>query len=534
MAARQYRSTVEAKTLSAAINNSATTMTLNSVTTLPSTYQYTLVIDPDTATEEIVTVTASAGGNSLTIVRGIDGTSAQAHSAAAVVKHMITARDLQEPHDHIDATAAHGATGAVVGTTNTQTLTNKTLTSPTINTPTITSPTISGTITGAVVTSANIVDGTIVNADINASAAIVASKLTGTTAEFNGALSDADFATLAGTETLTNKTLTTPTVNGDGGFNTKIGTSALAALTTGVTNTAIGHNSLLLNTTGQRNTAVGHATLDANTTGSQNTALGTFALGASVSSADNVAIGYNALGVNTAAANTAVGSRALLSNTTGSQNTAIGYIAMQYNELGTGNTVVGASAGSTFTNASANTLVGNGVADNLTTGSYNTVTGYQAASTLTTGSNNIVIGNAATTSTATVSNQVVLGNSSITDLRCQDTTISAPSDIRDKTDVQDIPVGLDFINDIRPVNFEWNMRDGGQVGNRQGGFIAQEVLAVEQQYNTRNWLGMVNDDNPDQLVLAPAKLIPVMVKALQELSEQVEELKAKVTELEAK
>jgi hypothetical protein len=43
---------------------------------------------------------------------------------------------------HTGATVAHGATGAVVGTTNTQTLTNKTLTSPTINTPTITSPSI--------------------------------------------------------------------------------------------------------------------------------------------------------------------------------------------------------------------------------------------------------------------------------------------------------------------------------------------------------------------------------------------------------
>jgi hypothetical protein len=38
--------------------------------------------------------------------------------------------------DHENATEAHGATGAVVGTTNTQTLTNKTLTSPVINTPT--------------------------------------------------------------------------------------------------------------------------------------------------------------------------------------------------------------------------------------------------------------------------------------------------------------------------------------------------------------------------------------------------------------
>jgi hypothetical protein len=39
---------------------------------------------------------------------------------------------------HTSATEAHGATGAVVGTTNVQTLTNKTLTTPTINGPTIT------------------------------------------------------------------------------------------------------------------------------------------------------------------------------------------------------------------------------------------------------------------------------------------------------------------------------------------------------------------------------------------------------------
>jgi hypothetical protein len=106
--ARQYRSTVQAKTLQAAINNSVATMTLNSTTSLPNSYPYTLVIDNDLATEEIVTVTASGGGNSVVITRGQDGTSAQAHDAGAVVKHMITARDLQEPQDHIDnTTTAH-------------------------------------------------------------------------------------------------------------------------------------------------------------------------------------------------------------------------------------------------------------------------------------------------------------------------------------------------------------------------------------------------------------------------------------------
>jgi len=114
MAARQYRSTVQAKTLQAAINNSVGTMTLNSITSLPTTYPYTLVIDVDLATEEIVTVTAAAGGNALTITRGQDGTTAQSHDAGAPVKHMITARDLQEPQDHINATTGiHGLSAGV-------------------------------------------------------------------------------------------------------------------------------------------------------------------------------------------------------------------------------------------------------------------------------------------------------------------------------------------------------------------------------------------------------------------------------------
>jgi hypothetical protein len=113
---RQYRSNVESKTLSAGINNLVDTITVNDGTTLPNSFPYTLVIDPDLATEEIVTVTASSGGggSTLSVVRGQDGKSAQGHDAGAVVKHMITARDLQEPQNHIYATSGvHGVTGSI-------------------------------------------------------------------------------------------------------------------------------------------------------------------------------------------------------------------------------------------------------------------------------------------------------------------------------------------------------------------------------------------------------------------------------------
>ena len=149
MTIRKYSSRSQQTTLASALTSTATTMSVVSGSalmggkTLTGTQTYTVVIDPDTALEEIVDVTVYSSGNTLTITRNIDGSTGQAHSAGAVVRHMAIGRDYQEANDHIEAsTNVHGLTSgaAVVGDTTTQTLTNKTLTSPTLTTPALGTP----------------------------------------------------------------------------------------------------------------------------------------------------------------------------------------------------------------------------------------------------------------------------------------------------------------------------------------------------------------------------------------------------------
>ena len=104
MVVRFYSSTAAETTLSGTINSSATSITVGSVTGFPVSFPYTLALDYEGATEELVDVTAAAGTN-LTITRAADTTSATSHNAGARVRHVSSARDFRDSRTHENNTA---------------------------------------------------------------------------------------------------------------------------------------------------------------------------------------------------------------------------------------------------------------------------------------------------------------------------------------------------------------------------------------------------------------------------------------------
>lgn len=325
--------------------------------------------------------------------------------------------------------------------------------------------------------------------------------------------------------------------------NTAVGLDALAG-SSGTNNTAFGSGVLSATSAFTNNTAFGFNALN-QATGNENSAFGSEALLDVAAGIRNCAFGRSALAANTADGNTAMGYRALVANTTGTQNVAVGFnagrsivdgqdnVAVGHAALdqcvsGDNNVAMGTSALGSAT-AGGNVGIGPSAGGGITSGTNNTAVGYLSLTTGTfTGSNVTCIGYDAEPSTSSVSNEITLGDANVTTLRCATTTITAISDARDKTEIVDLDLGLDFVERLKPRRFRWNKRDlkhGGpaRLGPEEAGFIAQELDQAATAAKA-DWVGLVSKNNPERLEVSQGKLLPILVKALQELSARVREL----------
>jgi len=319
--------------------------------------------------------------------------------------------------------------------------------------------------------------------------------------------------------------------NTGGGFNTAIGRASLYSNTTGFHNAALGTNSLYSNLIGTYNTAVGNYSLSSNLDGNKNTAVGYESMKSNTSGFNNTSIGYQSLLNNTSNYNTAVGFESMKSNTSGFNNTSIGYQSL-LNNTGNYNTAVGCESMKFNTSGFNNTSLGyQSLLNN--TGNYNTALGYNAGSTITTGANLTCLGIDAAPSSATALDQVTLGNGFVQTLRCNVQTISSLSDMRDKKNITDLTLGLDFLMKVKPRQFNWDKREWYEGNKSDGskmketltaGFISQELDEVQTNENA-DWLNLVLKDNPEKLEATYGNLLPVMVKAIQELKVESEKLK---------
>jgi len=352
-----------------------------------------------------------------------------------------------------------------------------------------------------------------------------------------------------------------------GNENVVIGDEAGTAITQGDFNTSVGYSALTADTLGSRSVAVGTAALQAqnftSATNTYNTAVGFQAGKAVTTGVVNTLIGgLSGDALTVGESNVAVGYASLSADTKGNNNVAIGREALAAQNFTTAtdsyNSAVGYRAGFSVTTGVKNTLIGALAGDAITEGLENIMIGYNTG-TITTGDSNIVIGSQNVNSSATVNNEIFIGRAGAgsgantftigygdTDVQINidgsDTSWSATSDERLKDNINPLSVGLDFINELRPVTYEWKERkdvdeslgryykkDSTEPCRGSGGvnygLIAQEVKTVIDKYNLTGNHHIWKESPDGSQVIGIGNVMPILIKAIQELSAEVTKLK---------
>jgi hypothetical protein len=383
------------------------------------------------------------------------------------------------------------------------------------------------------------------------------------------------------------------------------------------TNMAIGYFALASNTTGQGNAGVGYQALNKNAGGSFNLGLGYLAVYNNTSGAYNIGIGAETVYTNTTGSyNVGISYQALQKNVDGTYNIGIGVQALQENIGGDYNIGIGVQALGGQTDAQFNNAVGYQTAKALTTGGSNDAFGVQALGQATTGYQNCAYGLQSMYSTVggyqnagfgyqslysnvsgfrnsacgyralfsstynncaglgyntavTGDNQVQLGDSATTTYAYG--AVQNRSDQRDKSDIRDTVLGLDFVLALRPRDFRWDYRDdykaqvpdpgnetpeeyqatvdawkqenrlsevtrdGTKKRNRyHHGLIAQEVKSVieEMKIDFGGFQDHSRNGGEDVMSIGYNELIGPMIKAMQELAARNAALEARIATLE--
>lgn len=248
--------------------------------------------------------------------------------------------------------------------------------------------------------------------------------------------------------------------------------------------------------------------------------------------------------------NVAIGETNMQSSSTGSG--ATGY---EYNIAVGNSNLKGSSSSDNDASYERNVAIGSNImtsynSSSAATVTFNTALGHSAMSSSGGGgttSNNTALGyQAGTTASpsgnlAGQSNKVCIGNSNITNAYVQ-VAWTVTSDARDKADVTPISHGLDLINQLNPVTFKWDKRSKYWVTDEDGnvtdkptpdgthkedqpfaGFLAQEVQQAIQDVGFTDQV-IVDTEQDESWKIKETALIPILVKAVQELTARVEQL----------